>query len=153
MENTQLATQEQTQELTINNIVNAPAGQMITSIKGDPADRETAVKIFNAMNNPAERVSAHINEEIEVQDYLVEMAQIQDEDEFGNTLETFSVVPRVVLLTPDGTAYQATSFGMARVLRNVIATCGDAPWSPSVKLKIKQQPTKRGSMLTADMVG
>ena len=150
---TEITTQEQTQEVTINNIVNAPAGQMITSIKGDPTDRVTAVKIFNAMNNPAERVSAHINEEIEVQDYLVEMAQMQDEDEFGNALETYSVVPRVVLLSPDGTAYQATSFGMARVLRNVIATCGDAPWEPPVRLKIKQQPTKKGSMLTADMIG
>lgn len=149
----EITTTEQTQELTINNIINAPVGQMITSIKGDPADRATAVKIFNAMNNPAERISAHINEEIEVQDYLVEMAQIQDEDEFGNTLETYSVVPRVVLLSPDGTSYQATSFGIARMLRNVIATCGDAPWEPSVRLKIKQQPTKKGSMLTADMIG
>lgn len=140
-------------EITAFNITQQGAGQMITSFKGDPNDRATSVKIFNALNNPTEKVSAHINEEIEVENYLIEMAQIADTDAYGNELETFSTVPRVVLVTPDGVSYQAVSFGMANVVRNIIAVCGNAPWTPAVKLKIKQQPTKKGSMLTADMIG
>lgn len=141
------------EQITAMNITSQSAGQMVTSFKGDPADRATSVKIFNALNNPTEKISAHINEEIEVENYLVEMAQIADTDAYGNELDTFSVVPRVVLVTPEGISYQAVSFGMANVVRNIIAVCGDAPWQPAVKLKIKQQPTKKGSMLTADMIG
>ncbi len=142
-----------TEQITAMNITSQSAGQMVTSFKGDPTDRAMSVKIFNALNNPTEKISAHINEEIEVENYLVEMAQIADTDAYGNELDTFSVVPRVVLVTPEGVSYQAVSFGMANVVRNIIAVCGDAPWKPAVKLKIKQQPTKKGSMLTADMIG
>lgn len=140
-------------EITAFNITQQGVGQMITSFKGDPNDRANSVKIFNALNNPTEKISAHINEEIEVENYLIEMAQIADTDNYGNELETFSTVPRVVLVTPEGVSYQAVSFGMANVVRNIIAVCGNAPWQPAVKLKIKQQPTKKGSMLTADMIG
>lgn len=150
-------TQEQTQAIetanTSLNITNAEVGTMVTSFKANPKDRALSAKIFNALNNPTEKISAHINEEIEVENYLVEMAQIEDVDDFGNSLETFSKVPRVVFVSPDGTSYQAVSYGMANVLRNIIAVAGDAPWSPAIRLKIKQVPTKNGSMLTADMVG
>lgn len=151
--NNEITTQEQNQDVNIFNITQQDVGQMITSFKADPKDRATSVAIFNAMNNPQEKISAHINEEIDVENYLIEMAQIEDEDTQGNKLGTYSNVPRVVFVTPDGVAYQAVSFGMARVVRNIIACCGNAPWSPAVRLKIKQTPTKKGSMLTADMIG
>lgn len=139
--------------ITVANVTNANVGTMVTSFKADPADRATSVKIFNALNNPSERIANHINETIEVENYLIEMAEIEDTDAYGNGLGTFSNVPRVVVVAPDGTAYQAVSFGIANAVRNIVAVCGDAPWKPAVKLKIKQVATKRGSMLTVDMVG
>lgn len=138
---------------TIQNIVNAGTGAMITSLRANPDDRAASVRVFNAMNNPNDRVSNHINETISVQDYLIEMTEIEDTDAYGNGLGSYSVVPRVVLVAPDGTSYQATSYGIANAVRNVVMVCGDAPWHPPVQLKIKQVPTKRGSMLTVDMVG
>lgn len=138
---------------TIQNIVNAGVGAMITSLRANPDDRAASVRVFNAMNNPNDRVSNHINETISVQDYLIEMTEIEDTDAYGNGLGSYSVVPRVVLVAPDGASYQATSYGIANAVRNVVMVCGDAPWQPPVQLKIKQVPTKRGSMLTVDMVG
>lgn len=138
---------------TIQNIVNAGVGAMITSLRANPGDRAASVRVFNAMNNPNDRVSNHINETISVQDYLIEMTEIEDTDAYGNGLGSYSTVPRVVLVAPDGTSYQATSYGIANAVRNVALVCGDAPWQPPVQLKIKQVPTKRGSMLTVDMVG
>lgn len=138
---------------TIQNIVNAGVGAMITSLRANPDDRAASVRVFNAMNNPNDRVSNHINETISVQDYLIEMTEIEDTDAYGNGLGSYSTVPRVVLVAPDGTSYQATSYGIANAVRNVVMVCGDAPWQPPVQLKIKQVPTKRGSMLTVDMVG
>ena len=152
-ENTEIQATEQTNAITVQNITNAASGAMITSLRANPDDRAASVRVFNAMNNPNERVSNHINETIEVQDYLIEMTQIEDTDSYGNGLGSYSVVPRVVLVAPDGTSYQAVSYGIANAVRNVVIVCGDAPWNPAVQLKIKQVPTKRGSMLTVDMVG
>lgn len=152
-ENTEIQATEQLNAITVQNITNAAAGAMITSLRANPNDRAASVRVFNAMNNPTDRVANHINETIEVQDYLIEMTQIEDTDSYGNGLGSYSVVPRVVLVAPDGTSYQAVSYGIANAIRNVVIVCGDAPWSPAVQLKIKQVPTKRGSMLTVDMVG
>ena len=152
-ENTEIQATEQTNAITVQNITNAASGAMITSLRANPNDRAASVRIFNAMNNPNERVSNHINETIKVQDYLIEMTQIEDTDSYGNGLGSYSVVPRVVLVAPDGTSYQAVSYDIANAVRNVVIVCGDAPWNPAVQLKIKQVPTKRGSMLTVDMVG
>ena len=154
-ENTEIQTAEQANAnaITIQNVTSAAPGTMITSLRAVPGDREASVRIFNAMNNPGERVANHINEVIEVQDYLIEMAQIEDTDAYGNGLGTYSNVPRVVLVSPDGTSYQAVSYGVANAVRNATLACGDAPWNPPIQLKIKQVPTKRGSMLTVDMVG
>ena len=141
------------QAITAANITQQSAGAMVTSFKADPNDRATSAKIFNAMNNPSEKISAHINETIEVQDYLVEIAEIEETDQYGMATGGIATVPRVVLVSPDGTAYQAVSVGMANAVRNIVAVCGDAPWIPAVQLKIKQVPTKNGSMLTVEMVG
>lgn len=146
-------TNEETTSLSIMNIGAAEPGAMVTSIQLDASDRATSAKVYNALNNPNEKISAHINEEIEVKDYLVEMTRIQDTDDFDNELETYSDVPRVVLISPDGTSYQAVSLGMATAVRNMIVACGDAPWEPALRIKIKQVPTKKGSMLTVEMVG
>lgn len=147
------AVQAQAQAITIQNIANAGVGAMVTSLRANPNDREASVRVFNAMNNPTDRVANHINEIIDVQDYLIEMTEIEDTDAYGNGLGSYSVVPRVVLVATDGTSYQAVSYGIANAVRNVVVVCGDAPWQPPVQLKIKQVPTKRGSMLTVDMVG
>lgn len=141
------------QQPTIQNITNASVGAMITSLRANPNDRAASVRVFNAMNNPSDRVANHINETIEVQDYLIEMTEIEDTDAYGNGLGSYSTVPRVVLVAADGTSYQAVSYGIANAVRNVVVVCGDAPWQPPVQLKIKQVSTKRGSMLTVDMVG
>ena len=152
-ENTEIQATEQLNAITIQNITNAAPGAMITSLRANPDDRAASVRVFNAMNNPTDRVANHINETIEIQDYLIEMTQIEDTDSYGNGLGSYSVVPRVVLVAPNGTSYQAVSYGIANAVRNVVIVCGDAPWNPAVQLKIKQVPTKRGSMLTVDMVG
>lgn len=138
---------ETTELATINNIAGAAVGTIVSSIKADPSDREAAKKVYNAMNNPEHRIADYINKKIKVTDYLIEIAEIANE-ETGEV----STVPRVVLLDDKGASYQAVSVGMANALRNLCIACGNAPWNPAIELEIKQQPTKNGSMLTAVMV-
>lgn len=149
----QQTVQAQQASVSIQNVTSAGVGAMVTSLRANPDDRAASVRVFNAMNNPTDRVANHINETIEIQDYLIEMTGVEDTDAYGNGLGTLSVVPRTVLVAPDGTSYQATSYGIANAVRNVVMVCGDAPWNPPVRIKVKQVPTKRGSMLTVDMVG
>ena len=155
-ENTELAVNTKNDKIipiTIQNIIGQQAGAMITSLQAKPGDRAAAVKMFNAMNNPSEKISSHINEVIEVSDFLIEMISIEQQDVYGDLTGEIGTVPRVVLISPDGTSYQAVSKGIANVVRNCTQSAGPAPWNPPVQLKIKQVPVGRGSMLTADMVG
>ena len=152
-QNTEIQAVQEQALVSVQNITTAGIGSMVPSLRANPDDRAASVRVFNAMNTPNDRVSNHINETISVQDYLIEMTEIEDTDSYGNGLGSYSVVPRVVLVAPDGTSYQATSYGIANAVRNVGIVCGDAPWVPPVQLKVKQVPTKRGSMLTVDMVG
>ena len=131
----------------INTAMGAEAGTMICSIVND-GDRAKAAKIYNAMNNPEHRVSDFINKTIAVQDVLIEIREILNE-ETGEVAK----VPRVVLIDPEGTGYQATSIGIYNVVRNAFTAFGPAPWDPPLKMTIKQRPVARGSMLTADVVG
>lgn len=139
---------EETTAIAVNNITAQPAGAMVCSIVAKPGDRETAAKIYNAMNNPAHRVADYINKEIDVVDYLVEMTEIANE-ETGEV----STVPRCVLIDAKGESYQAVSVGVANALAKLVMVCGPATWEPALKVRVKQQTTKRGSMLTLEMVG
>lgn len=132
---------------TINNIGAAPAGSMICSIKPD-GDRKTAAKLYAAMNNPEFKLAEYINKKIKVTDYLIEIVDIVNE-ETGEV----STVPRVVLIAEDGKSYQATSYGIANSVRNLVQAVGAAPWNPALELEVQQRPTKRGSMLTLALVG
>lgn len=134
-------------ETSIANVGALPIGSMVCSIKPD-GDRKTAAKIYAAMNNPENRIADFINKKISVSDYLIEIVEIASE-ETGE----MSTVPRVVLIAEDGTSYQATSYGVANSVRNLVQAVGDAPWKPALQLEIKQRPTKRGSMLTLGLIG
>lgn len=150
MENNQI--QKSENAITIDTIMQQSSGTMITSFKADPNNREMSIKIFNALNNPTDKVSAHINEVIEVQDFLIEMVAIEDKLPDGSFLGTYSIVPRCVLVASDGMSYQAVSKGIANAIRKATIACGNAPWVPPLKFKILQIPVKMGSMLTVEMV-
>lgn len=132
-------------KIEIGTMLAEATGATFCSVKAD-GDRATAAKVFNAMNNPEFRVADFINKEIPVQDVLIEMVEFPD-DETGEV----DRVPRVVLMTPDGKAYQATSLGMFNVVKNAFHIFGEAPWEPALTFVIKQRPVKNGSMLTADI--
>lgn len=139
---------------TVANITGMQPGTMVTSFKPNPEDRATSAKIFNAMNNPGHRISGCINQTLSIVDYLVEVMEMPEKDKEGNLTGNINDVPRVVLVDDKGEAYQAVSVGTYNALKNCILVCGDAPWNPPVKLKVKQVPVGQGnSMLTFDMVG
>ena len=132
---------------TVATISNSQPGTSICSIKPDPGDAELAKTVYNAMNNPTHKLSDFVNKKINVANYLIEVAEIADEDT-GEILKT----PRTVLISPDGESFMATSKGVYKSIRNAVAVLGDAPWNGGVVFEVKQQKVGRGNMLTLMMV-
>ena len=133
-------------KIDINTMLAQDAGTTFCSIPFDATDRKTQAQVFKALNNPTHRVADFINKTIQVENVLVESADIINE-ETGE----ISRVPRVVLIAADGTSYQAVSLGMFNAVKNAFRCFGAAPWKPALEFAIKQVSVKNGSMLTADV--
>ena len=121
---------------------NSELGTAFCSIQAS-GNRADDAKVFNAINNPEFRIADFINKEIAVENFAVEIVELEN-DETGE----ISRVPRVVLIDTEGNAYQATSVGMLTAVKNAVAVFGMAPWKPALQIVIKQKATRGGSMLT-----
>lgn len=138
-----------------NDIVKANVGSILAdgvgasycSIHAD-GDRKSAAKVYNALNNPDDRIANMINQDIPVTDVLIEVTEIVN-DETGE----IATVPRVVLIDDKGKTYQAVSLGMFNAVKNAITVFGYPTWEPPLVFTIKQKPVRNGSMLTAEIKG
>ena len=114
------------------------------SIQGGSVEERAAV--FNASNNPDERLADYINKTIIVKDVLAEQVELFDEE----TGEVSNAV-RVVFIDEDGKSYQAISSGIFSALKRAIQVFGAPTWEDGLPITIKQVAVKNGSMLTFDV--
>lgn len=112
-------------------------------------DRESAAKVFNAMNNPEGNLRDYINKTLSIKDVFAEVIDLEAEN---GELEQ---AVRVVLIDDKGKAYQAVSKGVFNALKNLMSIpyIGSPTWEPPLKLMVKQEQVARGTMLTLDLVG
>lgn len=115
------------------------------SIKDDSFEGKMAV--YNAANNPDAKVNDIINKRIELRDVYAETIEVVNED--TGELEQ---APRIVLIDADGKSYQCVSAGIFGAIKKLNAIFGEPTWEPAIPVEVKQVPTKRGSMLTLDVV-
>lgn len=102
-------------------------------------DRETQIKVFNAINGAENSLSDHLGEVLEIQDMVAHPITLQDEI----TKEDVQAM-RVVLLTPEGVGYHAVSGGVVSSLQKLIGVVGQAPWTPALKVVPVEQKTRKG---------
>lgn len=134
------------QAMALATIMNEQPGTSMCTIIPDPDNMEQAKVIYNAMNNPTHQLADFINKPILVENFLVEITEMENE-ETGELQST----PKVVLIAPDGTSYFAMSKGIFNSMRNACTAFGMAPWSGGIKFIVKQIKVGRGSMLTLDI--
>lgn len=117
------------------------------SIKAE--NPEDQAKIFNAMNgSDAKRIKDCINQVISVSDVYVESVMCSNEQ----TGET-KACPRVVLISEDGSAYQAVSTGIFSALKKLFRVYGEPMnWKEPINIKIKQISSGTKNILTFDVV-
>lgn len=135
--------------------VTAPESNLMTVNKAlsycsfDTSSPAGKARLYNAMSNPDERISAHINEEIVVVDVYAEMIDITNED----TGEVTSC-PRVILIDPNDTSFVAVSTGIYGDVKRLLQIFGEpSTWEKPIHLKVKQVQIKKGSMLKLQLVG
>lgn len=132
--------------VNISTIMNEQPGTALCSIIPEPGNKEQAKSIYNAMNNPTYKISDFVNKKIIVENVLIEVNDVLNED----TGEV-DRVPRTVLISPDGTSYQATSKGIFTSIKNAYQAFGAAPWPGGIEFEVKQVKVGRGNMLTLTM--
>lgn len=118
------------------------------SLTAETAEEKTT--LYNAMNNPQNRVKDCINETIALKDVFVEVVHCVNRE----TDESVAA-PRVVLIDENGIGFQCVSTGVFSALKKLFSVFGEPrTWEKPVKIKIKQ--LNRGtdkSILTFDVVG
>ena len=118
------------------------------SLTAETAEEKTT--LYNAMNNPQNRVKDCINETIALKDVFVEVVHCVNR-ETGESV----AAPRVVFIDDNGIGYQCVSTGVFSALKKLFAVFGEPrTWDRPVNIKIKQ--LNRGtdkSILTFDVIG
>ena len=108
---------------------------------------EEKAKLFNAMNNPDERISDNINKVIKAKDLYIEVVNCTN-TETGEV----TACPRIVIIDDKGRSYQAVSIGIYSALKKVIQVYGAPTWETPIKLEVKQITKGDRKMLTLNVV-
>lgn len=108
------------------------------------------IRAYNAMTNASESLADHINEEIVLRHVFVEAINCLNEQ----TGEV-NVCPRIVLISPDGTSYQAVSQGVYGSLKTIFKIFGTPDtWLFGIRCKVKRVKTRKGFFTnTLEIIG
>lgn len=109
--------------------------------------KEEQVKLYNAMNNPDERLSDCINMTLNVKDIYVEIVTCTNEETGEQTQ-----CPRIVLIDAEGKSYQCVSIGIYSAIKKAIQVFGVPTWHEPVKMEVKQVTKGTRKMLTLNVV-
>lgn len=82
-------------------------------------DRKAKATLYNACANP-EKISAHLNHEIRMIHFYVEIIQCANESTGGVVN-----VPRIVLIDETGKGYQAVSVGVYNAVKRIVSMFGN----------------------------
>lgn len=93
-------------------------------------DNRAKATLYNACSNP-EKLSAKINEPIEMTHFYVEVIQCANE-----TTGELVNVPRVVIIDKYGKGYQAVSVGIYNAVKRIVSMFGNpAQWDSPLTVK------------------
>lgn len=107
---------------------------------------EDKARLFNAMNNPDERISNMINMKIMAKDLYIEVVNCTN-TETG----VVTACPRIVIIDDKGKSYQAVSIGIYSALKKVIQVFGSPTWEKPIPLEVKQITKGDRKMLTLNV--
>lgn len=108
---------------------------------------EEKAQLFNAMNNPDERLSDCINKTINMKDLFIEVVDCTNEE-----TGVVTACPRIVIIDDKGKSYQAVSLGIYSALKKIIGIFGEPTvWKKPIAIEIKQVTKGTRKMLTLNL--
>ena len=115
----------------------------------EPKTRKEAVQIYNAVNNPDERVADFINKEIKVVHVLIENVEITDK-----ITGEINICHRTVFIDDKGKSYVAVSFGIFNSTKRMVQMFGEpTTWETPVIVEVKQISKGTFNVLTLNIKG
>jgi len=101
--------------------------------------KEKRALVVRLMQGAAAALDTVIGKKIQVSDVIAHRINIVD----TATGEVKEAV-RIVLISPEGDAYQAVSDGVKQSLRTIASIYGKPPWKPALTVEVQQIKTRRG---------
>ena len=109
--------------------------------------QEEKAKLYNAMNNPDERLADNINKVINAKDLYVEIVNCVNQ-ETGEVTEA----PRIVVIDDMGKSYQCVSVGIFSAFKKIIQIFGAPTWETPIQIEVKQISKGQRKMLTLNVI-
>lgn len=128
---------------SLSNDVTSVVNQFTTMKAETP---EQKVELFNAINNPENRLSDCINMTIKVKDLYIEVVECTN-DETGEVTSC----PRIVIIDDEGKSYQCVSVGIYSALKKAIQIFGAPTWHDPIPFMVKQVTKGNRKMLTLNV--
>lgn len=157
--NTKKSTQSLQEEARNELAVQGQSGELMSADQSQqyysiiPQNRKEAVQVYNAINNPDERLADFINKQIKVKHILIETVVIVKEN-CDDPFEDKDIVPRTVIIDENGISYVAVSFGIFNSMKRIVAMFGEPnTWEEPVTIEVKQIKKGQNSILTLNIVG
>ena len=110
-----------------------------------PQTEEEKKELFNAMNNPANKLAENIGKTIEVKDIFAETCDFVDEE-----TGTITSGIRIVLIDVNNQSYGCASMGIFSALKKLMDIYGEPTWNPPLPIKPKQIKKGKKSILTLE---
>lgn len=118
-----------------------------------PQDDTDRAILFNAMNNPAKRLSDCINEAIRAKHVFVEVVTCEKKDAEGKPTGIKDRCPRIVIIDDHGVGYACVSIGVYSAIKKLFQVYGEPEtWKAPITLKVKQVTKGERKMLTLDIL-
>ena len=110
--------------------------------------------LYNATNRPDHNISEFINKKIRIKDIYVDVNAKLNTDKESDNYGVMEIKPRTVIIDENGESYIAgVSVGIFNSIREIIRIFGDPEtWVEPLEVEVKQVSTKRGNMLTLEIV-
>lgn len=102
---------------------------------------ESKIKLYNASSGEGERIKSYLNMPITILDCVIMPVKLMGEGGEEN------VVPRVSLITKEGTTLTSTSWGVYRSLQKINAIFGTLHFEKGLVVIPLEVKTKKGSTL------
>lgn len=118
-------------------------GSVFFSTIQDDGTRESAVKMYNAVNDAENHISDCLGKELKITDMVAHPLEILDTE----TGELKKLV-RVVLIDENGQGYHSMANGVVESMRRIIAIVGQGPWQPALTVVPTEKKTNTAGRKT-----